>query len=116
MPVPASLLVFHEVRGLHHLPDVMEVRTDAAEDLVGAHRGGGGLRQARERHAVVVGAGSLLRELAQERMVEMDELHQRQVRRDAERFLKENKEAVREYGGDDGVDKTVCELFGDDGQ
>ena len=114
--VPAPLLVFHEIGRFHHFPDVMKICAHPAEDLVGTHGGGGGLRQARQRHAVVVRPRGLFRQLAQEGMVEMHQLHQRKVGGDAKRFLEKYKEPVCQNGGDGSVDQTVGELFGDNGE
>ena len=84
MRVAPAHLVLDVEAGLEHLADVVEVAAHAHQQRIGADEVGGALRQVADDDAVVEGAGGLVLELAQQRVVELGQLHELQAGRDAE--------------------------------
>ena len=85
--------VLREIGRVGGLSDVVEQRAGPRQERVGAYRVARVLRKLGDNEGVVVGARRLQLHPAQERVVEVGELEQRDVRRPLEESLQHGKEA-----------------------
>ena len=93
--IAAVSLVLREIRGVGGLADVVEERAGAREERVGADRVARVLGELGDDEGMVVGARGLELHPPQERVVEVGELEERDVRRALEERLEDRQEARR---------------------
>ena len=84
-------LVLDEVSRLEHLADVVKVRPDANQQSVGTDRFGGGLGDGRDVDRMVVRPGSTSHQFLQQRMSDVAEFQQAEVRLHVEESFDEGQ-------------------------
>jgi len=96
VPIQPCFLILHEVLGLVHLPDVVVQRAHVRQQRVGLDRVRRGLGDARHVERVVVRARGTLLELAEQGLLGIAELDERQAGRDVEGPLDVGEKRERE--------------------
>ena len=95
--------VLGEVLRMTEFADVVEIRADTGEQRIGPYRLGSLLGERRHHETVVVGAGRLHLQAFEQRMVEVAEFKQTDVRRDAKDELKQRQQTGSDRRNDEAV-------------
>jgi len=104
--ITAAHLIFDKILRLFQLADIVIIGAHPGQQGVSTDRLGSRLGEISDREGVVIGPGSLQRELAQQRMVEIRKFQQGHIGRKMKYPLEQQNQGIGDNRGDEAVDEA----------